>query len=173
MEGLKLIEPDIGYEDQLLDYVEEFRARGEIVHGGASIQHKDSIGHWIKSVENNRREETVENKLMPASCFILLREEDNRVLGLVDIRHRLNDFLLKRGGHIGYSIRVSERGRGYGSRILALALDECRKLRIDRVLVTCDRDNIGSAKIIQKNGGILENEVDIQGILQQRYWIDL
>ena len=173
MENIKLIYPTMEYEEQILDYIKEFKENGEVIHGGAKMEHNASIADWISSVENNRSEETVENNLMPASNFILVKEDENKMLGVVDIRHRLNDFLLKRGGHIGYSIKKSERKKGYGFEILRLALLECKKLGIERVLVTCDKDNIASAKIIQKNGGILENEIDIHGKPLQRYWIEL
>lgn len=173
LDNIKLLYPNISYKEELLEYIDEFKAAGEIIHGGASIDHKDSIEEWLVSVENNRSEETVENNLMPASNYLLIREDDDRLIGFLDIRHKLNDFLLKRGGHIGYSIRESERKKGYGSSILKLGLIECEKLGIDRVLVTCDKENIASAKIIQKNGGVLENEVEIQGRPLQRYWIDI
>lgn len=82
--------------------------------------------------------------------------------------------LLFSGGHIGDGIRPSERRKGYATAMLRLALEKCRALGIRRVLMTCDKDNIGSAKSIIKNGGILENEVmNEDGVLEQRYWIDL
>ena len=92
---------------------------------------------------------------------------------MIDIRHRLNEYLLQFGGNIGYSVRPSQRRKGYATEMLALALEECRKLGLDRALVTCDKTNIGSAKTIQKNGGILENEVLEGDRITQRYWIAL
>lgn len=92
---------------------------------------------------------------------------------MIDIRHRLNEYLLQFGGNIGYSVRPSQRRKGYATEMLALALEECRKLGIDRALVTCDKTNIGSAKTIQKNGGVLENEVLEGDRITQRYWIGL
>ena len=78
------------------------------------------------------------------------------------------------GGHIGDGIRPSERGKGYGTELVRLALIECKKLGIHRVLMTCDKDNIASAKTILRNGGVLENEVvNEEGEIEQRYWIEL
>lgn len=91
----------------------------------------------------------------------------------MNIRHYLTDALLYTGGHIGDGVRPSERRKGYATAMIALALDECRKLGLDRVLMTCDKTNVGSAKSIIKNGGVLENEVLDDGVLEQRYWIDL
>lgn len=91
----------------------------------------------------------------------------------MNIRHYLNDKLFETGGHIGDGIRPSERRKGYATAMIGLALEECRKLGIDRVLICCDKDNIGSAKSIQRNGGVLENEVEENGNSVQRYWIEL
>lgn len=111
---------------------------------------------------------------MLESVFFLLDEERNRLLGAVNIRHYLNESNLLRGGHIGDGIRPSERRKGYGTEIIRLALIECKKLGIDRVLITCDKDNIGSSKAIIKNGGVLENEVLNQyGGIEQRYWVEI
>jgi len=116
---------------------------------------------------------TADERHVPDSTFFLLDEEHNRFLGAVNIRHWLNDDLLRTGGHIGDGIRPSARGRGYGTQMIALALQECRKLGLTRVLMCCDRDNRASARTIEKNGGVLENEVPEDGQWVQRYWIDL
>lgn len=94
-------------------------------------------------------------------------------MGAVNIRHYLNDALRKTGGHIGDGIRPSERRKGYATAMIALALEECKRLGIRKVLMCCDKENIGSAKSIVKNGGILENEVEAEGHIEQRYWIQL
>lgn len=100
--------------------------------------------------------------------------DDAEVVGFVSIRHDLNDFLLRVGGHIGYSVRPSRRRRGYAKAGLALALERCRELGIERVLVTCDDDNIGSYRTIEGAGGVLENVVqdDEGGAAKRRYWIE-
>ena len=111
--------------------------------------------------------------LVPDSTFFCLDEERDLFVGAVNIRHYLNERLLRNGGHIGDGVRPSLRGRGIGTAMVGLALEECRKLGIDRVLMVCDRDNIPSAKTILRNGGVLENEIEVDGIWEQRYWIDL
>lgn len=94
---------------------------------------------------------------------------------MIDIRHRLNEFLLNFGGNIGYSVRKSERRKGYATEMLKLALKKCIELNIKKVLITCNKDNIGSAKTIISNGGILENEIfdPDDNKMTQRYWITL
>ena len=91
----------------------------------------------------------------------------------MNIRHYLNEALLRDGGHIGDGVRTSERRKGIATKMIGLALDECRKLGIDRVLMVCDKDNIGSAKSIINNGGVLENEIIDGEVIEQRYWIEL
>ena len=118
--------------------------------------------------------EMIEEWKVPESVFFLLDEERDRLLGAVNIRHYLNDYLLKEGGHIGDGIRPGERRKGYATEIVRLALIECKKLGIDRVLMICEKNNIGSAKSIIKNGGVLENEfINSEGVTEQRYWISV
>ncbi len=102
-----------------------------------------------------------------------LDEDRDTMVGAVNIRHYLNEYLLKYGGHIGDGIRPSERRKGYVTKMISLALEECKKLGMDKVLLVCDKDNIGSVKSIINNGGVLENEVLKEGKLIQRYWIML
>lgn len=114
-----------------------------------------------------------ESGLVPDSTFFCLDEERNIIVGAVNIRHYLNEYLLAHGGHIGDGIRPSERRKGYATQMVGLALEECKRLGIKKVLMVCDKDNIGSAKSIIKNGGILENEQKEDGKVEQRYWINL
>lgn len=95
--------------------------------------------------------------------------EDQVVIGFLQLRHTLNDYLLEEGGHIGYSIRPTYRRRGHATRALGLALDRARELGLHRVLVTCDDDNLTSAKTIESQGGVLE---DVRAD-KRRYWITL
>ncbi len=110
---------------------------------------------------------------VPDTTLFCLDKDRNIFVGAVNIRHCLNDSLLRTGGHIGDGIRPGERRKGYATAMLALALDECKKLGIARVLICCDKDNVGSAKSILRNGGILENEIVEDGHIIQRYWIGL
>ena len=84
----------------------------------------------------------------------------------------MNEQLVIGAGHIGCGIRPSERGKGIGTQMLALAIEKSKKLGINRILICCDKENIASARTIIKNGGVLENEVIDEGVLVQRYWIE-
>jgi len=129
--------------------------------------------HDFDSYCKNLEVKDAKDGLVPDSTFFCLDEERNIIVGAVNIRHYLNESLLLNGGHIGDGVRPSERRKGIATKMIALALDECRKLGIERVLMVCDKENIGSAKSIRNNGGILENEIEADGIIEQRYWIDL
>jgi predicted acetyltransferase len=102
-------------------------------------------------------------------CTFLWIVDGDQFVGNLAIRHSLTPFLLEQGGHVGYSVRPSRRREGHASRALALSLPWCRDLGIDRVLVTCDVDNEGSRRTIERNGGVQE---DIRAG-KRRYWIDV
>ena len=108
---------------------------------------------------------------VPETIFWLIG--DGQFIGRTSLRHSLNPKLLQFGGHIGYEIRPTQRRKGYGKLILRLALEQARAIGLTRVLVTCDDTNIGSAKIIEYNGGVLENTVLLAGdsVSTRRYWI--
>lgn len=101
----------------------------------------------------------------------LMAESEGILVGRASIRHELNDFLFNYGGHIGYGVRPSYRRRGFATEILRQSLSYLHGLGVSEVLVTCDEDNVGSAKVIESQGGILENTVEFEGILKRRYWI--
>ncbi len=173
--GLKLIKLTKEYEARLCEMIGEWREDQVKNHTNRSpwAIFKNDCRDFDRYLEELELKEPKDGKV-PDSVFFLLDEERDRLLGAVNIRHYLNENLLKDGGHIGDGIRPSERRRGYGTELVRLALEECRKLGIDRVLMFCDKDNVASAKTIIKNGGVLDGEfVNSDGEIEQRYWIDL
>jgi predicted acetyltransferase len=173
MNRLKLILPTPEYKEKLIDYKREFLENGDSMDGTAGLENAETFEEWYSAFCDNLKEETVRDGLVPANTYIAVSNDDNRLIGMIDIRHRLNDYLLNFGGHIGYSIRKSDRLQGYATEMLALALTECVKFGIRKVLITCDKDNVASAKTIINNGGILENEKPEGNLITQRYWITL
>ena len=108
--------------------------------------------------------------MVPASLYWIVDDADpDHVLGSLSVRHALNDYLFEQGGHIGYGVRASARGRGVAGAALAASLGQARVLGLERVLVTCEDDNVASARTIERCGGVLEDVR--QGM--RRYWIDL
>ena len=172
-ERLVLVLPGGEHKKQVTEYKNEFLAHGDSMDGGANLDRISTFEAWLDNAGKRRNEETVEKGLVPATVYLAVEQETGDLIGMVDIRHRLTGYLLQHGGHIGYSVRKSRRREGFGTEILGLALLKCRELGIGRVLVTCAKTNTGSAKIIQKNGGVLENEIQEETRVTQRYWISL
>lgn len=173
MSTLKLVTPDLSYAEQVWNYRSEFLNGGDNLAGSAGLEAVENVAEWLANIEKNSHEDTVAKGLVPASTFLLVRHSDNKVVGMIDIRHRLNDFLLKFGGHIGYSVRPDERRKGYAKEMVRLALGECRVLGLQQILITCDSENVASARTILANGGVLENEIPEKERVTQRYWVDL
>ena len=167
---LKLIKASEKFEKQIKDMLDEWYATGEKIVPYA-IRRLDY--HDFKFYCENLEVAIPPENYVKDSTFFCLDEERDIVVGAVNIRHYLNESLLLDGGHIGDGVRPSERGKGIATKMISLALEECKKAGIYRVLMVCDKDNIASAKSIINNGGVLENEVDVDGVAQQRYWINL
>lgn len=129
----------------------------------------ENYDYYIKHLD---REEELDG-MPPHTTYFCVDTDRNLMIGAVNIRHYLTEYNVVTGGHIADGVRPSERRKGYATAMIALALEECRKMGIESVLMTCNKENIGSAKSIMKNGGVLENEVEEDGEIEQRYWIKL
>lgn len=174
MNRLKLVLPTPDYKEKIMDYKREFIENGDSMHGTAGLRKAETFEEWYSAFCDNLKEETVREGLVPATTYLAVDTYNERLIGMIDIRHRLNDYLLSFGGHIGYSVRKLQRHQGYATEMLALALKECSKLNIKKVLITCNNDNVASAKTIINNGGKFENEIQEENNnIIQRYWISL
>lgn len=167
---LKLVKAGVAYKKQICDMLEKWYSTGEKIIPYA-IRKADYHDFDIYCANVEVTEPS--NGLVPDSTFFCLDTERNIIVGAVNIRHFLNESLLLNGGHIGDGVVPSERRKGIATKMIGLALEECKKLGIEKVLMVCDKENIGSAKSIQNNGGILENEIEVEGVVEQRYWINL
>ncbi|WP_414632700.1 GNAT family N-acetyltransferase [Clostridium sp. UBA4395] len=167
----KLVKPSLSMEKEYINYVTEWEATEEKIVPNAAKRDSMSFKELVNKWEEYESERMYEKGLVPSSMYFLI-DNHNKIYGAIDIRHRLNDYLLRYGGHIGYGIRPSQRRKGYASQMLTLALPIAKELGINKVLITCDKNNVGSAKTIMNNGGILENEVINGNEVTQRYWIE-
>ncbi len=164
-------------EAAALAYREKFVRSGETMDGSAGLDRAldrgESFGEWLRRNRLNRSQETVEEGLVPASTFYAYECDGagECLVGMIDIRHELNDFLRRFGGHIGSSVAQDQRRHGVATEMLRLALLRCRDLGLERVLITCFDDNLGSAKTIEHNGGVLSQQVDYEGRILCHYWI--
>ncbi|MDH4420848.1 MULTISPECIES: GNAT family N-acetyltransferase [Bacillus] len=170
---MKLLKPAYEYSEQIIEYRQTFLHVGEQPHGSCSLQNFDSLDGWFEKVSIQEVGENLQANRVPSSQFLSF--EKGELIGFVNIRHRLNPELLLESGHIGYSVHPNKRRQGYATKQLQLALGEAKKLGLQKVLITCDKVNVGSAKTIQKVGGVLENEVvsSHTGEIVQRYWVEI
>lgn len=178
MARLKLVFPTEEYESQVMAFREEMLETGDGFDGCAGLEKASSYANWLDL--DNWLTKMYGKDHSPSDVYLAVRISDGRVVGIIDFRRQLTEFLLNFGGNIGYSIRPADRGNGYATEMLGLLLEKCRESGAERVLISCDKDNIASARTIIKNGGILENEVkDTAGLVKsgagiiQRYWITL
>ncbi len=168
---LQLVKLSLSYREQLFELMDEWIREGKenIVPWAICKNDYHDFDAYLTALDVT---EPCDGKV-PDTTYFCLDTDTNRFIGAVNIRHYLNDSLMRRGGHIGDGIRPSMRGQGFGTKMLALALEKCREMGIERVLMVCDADNPVSAHTIRKNGGIMENRIIAKDEKIERYWIDL
>lgn len=172
---LVFIAPSKAYADEYIKYRQEFLDAGDSMDGTGPMRRIADPMEWLSEIEKYRHPETVPANLVQATQFICVRTTDKRVVGMLQVRHTLNDYLEKYAGHIGYSVRPSERRKGYAKWMLRQGLDFCRQIGLQHVLISCKPENEGSRRTILANGGVYESTVfePNRGIDLQRYWVDL
>jgi len=170
---LQLVKPAQEYYDEYVSFYEEWKNSKEPIVPWVVDKEPYDFAAYLHFLESEVDENILPADFVPHTTY-WLRREDGRIVGAVNIRHRLNDRLLRVGGHIGYGIRPSERQKGYATAILAMSLDITRELGLKKVLVVCDSWNTASEKTILKNGGVLESDyTEEDGNVVRRYWIEL
>ena len=169
----KLVKPELCYKKSAILYIEELLSYNSAIHGtGFLDRYLESSGYeeWLDEIRY--LEFNSDSSKVSASTFFMVDDNDF-IIGMVNIRHTLNDKLLFHGGNIGYSIRPTERENGYAKIALFLALKECFSLGLTRVLITAEDNNVPSYRTIEALGGVMENKVLDDGKYFRRYWIDV
>ena len=156
MKDFILIRPTSEYASQIIEYRQEFLDAGDSMDGTGPLRRFENPEEYIKICAEYEDPTTIPSHLVPATQFFFIRKSDNKLVGMIQIRHRFNDYLEKYAGHIGYSVRPSERRKGYAKEMLRMTLTFCREIGIDKVMITCVDGNIGSEKTILANGGVYE-----------------
>ena len=174
VDTIKLVKPSIEYKEKAWDFRNECLTESEKIHGDGGLDKSKKFDEWLENLKKESSRDTCGEKWVPATTWLAVRESDEKVVGSIQLRHELNDFLLNRGGNIGYEVRPSERQKGFATEMLRLVLIECKKMGLKKVLVSCTKSNLASVKTILKNGGVLEDErIWTDGSTYQRYWIKL
>ena len=175
---MKLVFPNKNYEAKAKEFIAEFYEYDSEIAGTGSLDRylkEATYDEWLEKIFSYMDIANLPADKIPGLTYFFVREEDDRIVGMVNIRLALNEFLRNEAGHIGYCIRPTERKKGYGTAVLRAALSVCRRVDINEVIVTCDKDNLGSAGAIQNCGGELEAELyseAFQSVIQ-RYVISV
>ena len=167
--------PSMERKEEAIQYINEFHDYKSEINGTGSLnRYIDDYEGWLKKIEEDLIRESSEDRV-PASTYFTIRESDNKIIGMINLRHCLNKALDEYGGHIGYGIRPTERRKGYAKIQLYLCLLEAKKLKIDRVRIDCIDTNIGSEKTMQALGGIYEGSTYIKekNKTLKKYWINV
>lgn len=173
VEKIRLVSAKQIPEKNILKFRNEFLNAGEYsINGSRGLHNYENYNEWIWLVKEC---EKPDNRLLgvQANTYFALRENDNNIVGGIELRTSLNDKLRRIGGHIGYSVLPNERRKGYATEMLRLMLIEAEKIGLEKVLVTCDIDNVGSIKTIERNGGVLDQQEPyrLEDELYYKYWL--
>ncbi len=177
MDTIRLIKPSMDYAEDIMAFRREFLENDpdEDMGGTSTLRKCSSAEEWLSWLEKISRPETCPEGKVPSDTFIAVRQSDNKIVGIIDLRHHIDHPVLKEwGGHIGYCVRPDERRKGYAKEMLRLDLEYARKIGLKKVMVTCYADNIASERTILANGGVFEREAEANDRhTLKRYWITL
>ena len=169
---LRIVDYNNVVELNYLDYIKEWENSGELIVPSATKRNNMSFQELFKRWVVDETDEMYKLGFVPSTLYFMV-DNNNQVIGAIHFRHELNNRLLQNDGHIGYGIRPSERRKGYASLMLNMLLVDIRSKGYEKVLITCDEDNIGSARTIEKSGGVLYDKVEFEGDMTRRYWVNL
>lgn len=178
MEKITLTEPSAAYADEIWAFRQEILDRDaddeDRFAGCLSLDTSASAAEWIRVCALRKHEETCGqvDTAVPSHMYLAVRERDGKVVGIIDLRHHIDHPILGTwGGHCGYTVRPSERGKGFAKEMLRLNLQNAKALGIPRMLITCRAGNAASERTILANGGVYESTIDVGGSPIRRYWI--
>ena len=173
MEKLILVKPDLSYKEAALEYINEFYQYNSMINGvGGLDRYLDDYEGWLKKLEQDEIQVPNESRV-PALTHFLVRVSDNKIVGMNNIRLAENQIVKEKSGHIGYSIRPTERQKGYNKINLYLSLEVCQKHNLKEVILYCFKNNLGSKKTILALDGKLFKEFILDGEEEEGYIIDV
>lgn len=158
--------PEITDKEEIISYIEDHYSHNENSLSASNMLTSTNYEDWVKKIYQNVN---IPDEVWGKSYTYLVFNDNKKLIGLLSIRYDLNEELVQKYGHIGYGVRPSERQKGYATKMLEYALKECKKLGMNKVILGCYKENIGSAKTILKNGGkLIREENDYNEI--NNYW---
>jgi len=169
---LQLVKTTMAQQEQVLAFLQEWREWDETIVPNAVDRDASDFAIYVKQIRDKESRANIEAGWVPSTTYWLT--DGDELLGAANIRHELNAHLLNFGGHIGYGIKPSARGRGLATKQLELALEKAKELGIERALITCDRTNVASRQVILNNGGVADTPfMEESGKVVERFWIEL
>lgn len=171
--NIVLVRPTLELQEKALEYRNEHFQHGEdIIYGSELFDKTESYEEWLSSVMLNTSPQTVNENWVVTDTFFAVRISDDKIVGIIDLRHTLNDFL-KDLGNCGYSVRPSERKKGYATEMLYLLLQAAREAGMKELHISVEKENTASIKVIQKNGGVYERSFSFENETADIYKIGL
>ena len=158
---MKFVFPNMEYKDRAIDFIHEFYEHRSEINGSGGLDRfleQSTYEKWVEKVKADIDIANITPDRVPALTYFFVREEDEKIVGMINIRLALNDFLKEEGGHIGYCVRPTERKKRYATEMLSSVLQFCKTIGLSKVLVTCKQRNIASAGVIRNCGGLLDAE---------------
>jgi predicted acetyltransferase len=155
---MKIEKISLKHKEAILEMCKEYNINNEDYNGAFFIKNIIDYEEKIKELDNASNGILENPSFVPYTCYVFIIE--NKIVGVGSVRHYLNEYLEKFGGHIGYSIRPTERKKGYGSKALELLINQAKEMNIEKILITCNINNIGSKKVIENNNGKFINQID-------------
>lgn len=155
---MKIEKINLKHKEAILEMCKEYNLNNEDYNGAFFIKNIIDYEEKIKELDNASNGILENPSFVPYTCYVFIIED--KIVGVGSVRHYLNEYLEKFGGHIGYSIRPSERKKGYGSKALELLINQAKEMNIEKILITCNINNIGSKKVIENNNGKFINQID-------------
>ena len=174
---IELIEINEKYIDEVWDFKKELLEKDsnneDLFAGCGDLSKSNTKEEYLEKCKLRKDVDYCnKNNMVPSSIYLAIRKRDNRLVGIIDLRYHINHPILKTwGGHIGYSVRPSERCNGYGKEMLRLDTLKAKEHNIDKLLVTCSEKNYASEKVILANNGVYESSIKVDDDIIKRYWI--
>lgn len=166
---MKLVLPTLEHKALVEDFYDEIKNDINHIIGFGEFK---NFNAWLADMQSRLTGHNLSESMVKESYYLCF--DRYKLIGVLSIKHELNEYLFNYGGHIGYAVRQSERNKGYATAILATGLKKAKELNLSKLLIVCNKNNIASAKTILNNGGILEDEIldPYENVIIQRYWIN-
>lgn len=174
---IRLRKPKMQDADQIMSFKAEILAADhddDAFAGCGELRKAATMEEWLDILREKEDEQTVLKGRVPSTSYVAVQESDGRIVGIIDLRYHINHPILGLwGGHMGYTVRPTERGKGYAKEMLRQNLINCRARGLKKVMITCSETNAASERVILANGGVYEKTVEVDGEKIKRYWIEI